>query len=126
MTRKEIREAVARFKADENRVFSEKLLAEAAGISHATYRLVFYEGHEMSEMVQIRMERALKALANGELRVMRNRNKSKYVEYRREPKPDMQRGIHLNMKNGRISLSTGLRNLNDYSNPSLKEQLGKK
>lgn len=123
MTRKEIREAVDRFRADDKRVMSEALLAEAAGISLSTYRLVFYEGKEMSEMVQIRMERALKALANGELRVMRNRNKSKYVEYRKEAKPDLRRGLQLSLQNGKLSLKAGLRNLNDYSQPSLKEQL---
>lgn len=125
MTRKEIREAVARFKADPNRAFSEALLAEAAGISHSTFRLVFDKNNEMPEWVQIRMERVLKALAAGELRIMRNRDRTKYVEYRREPKPDMQRGIRLELKNGRISINPGLRNLNDYSQPSLKEQLEK-
>ena len=79
----------------------------------------------MSEMVQIRMERALQSLARGELRVMQNKNRTRYIEYRKEPKPEFRPGTRLQFKGNRISLVTGLRNLNDYSQPTLKDDLEK-
>ena len=125
MTRNEMYEAVRRFRADRDKPISNRLLCEAAGISIDTFKNIFDLGLPMSEMAQRRLGRALTAWANGDLRVMRNRNASKYIEYRREAKPDMQRGVNLTLKGGRIVLKVGPRNMNDYTQPSLKERLEK-
>lgn len=123
MTRSEIRDAIRRFQQDENKILSEALLCEAAGISLWTFHNVFKNNAPMSEMVQRRMGKALKAWASGELRIMRNKDRTRYIEYRKEPKPVLQRSIRLQFKDNRISLNSGMRNLNDYTQPSLKEQM---
>lgn len=123
MTQNEIRNAIRRFQQDENRILSAALLCEAAGISMWTFHNVFKNNAPMSEMVQRRMAKALKAWASGELRIMRNKDRTRYIEYRKEPKPVLQRTMRLQLKNNRISLNSGVRNLNDYTQPSFKEQM---
>jgi len=125
MTRVQMREAIKRFLADEDRVLSERLFCQLAGISKLTFRKVFHGGETLTPMVQLRVEKALKALERGEVRLMQNRDRTKYVEYRREPQPELRRSLGLQMKNGKIELKIGLRNANDYTQPTFKEQFEK-
>ena len=67
--------------------------------------------------------KAYLAYTRGEVAVMQNRDTSKFVEYRREPKPRMARTQRLEFVNGQFKVSVGIRNRNDYSHPSLDEQL---
>jgi hypothetical protein len=125
MTQAELRKAVKRFLADPTRVVSQNLLADAAGISLATFRDAFIDDLPMSEVTQIRMTKALEHLRKGDLQVVRNRNKTKDIVYRKDPKPDLGRSMGLTVQGGQIRLKVGVRNLNDYREPSFKEKLGK-
>jgi len=48
------------------------------------------------------------------------------MDYRREDKPRMTRTTGLALTNDGIKLKLGVANRNDYSAPTLKEQLDKK
>lgn len=122
MTRLQIRKAIARFQADEGRVLSDEKFCELAGIGYRTFRDIFEDGKNMSVPTQLRVEKALAALEKGMVRLMQSGH-SKIVEYRREPKPDMVRGLGLQVKGGRIQLKVGIKNANCYTAPSFKDQL---
>ena len=123
MTKAEIRKAIARFRADEGRVVSEYMFCELAGIGYRTFRQVFVDGTNMSVQTQLRVERALKALERGDVRIMQGKGGVRSVEYRREPRPDLRRGFGLQVKDGKIGLKIGVENANCYTAPTLKDQL---
>jgi len=123
MTKVEIRKAIERFRDDEGRVLSEALFCELAGIGLKTFRQVFGDGTNMSVQTQLRVERALKALERGEVRIMQGKGGVRTVEYRREPRPDIRRGYGLQVRNGKIGLKIGVENANCYTAPTLRDQL---
>ena len=124
MTKRELRAAIDRFCADENRIISIENLCELAGISKDTFRNVFRLGvTSITIPTQLRLEKALTAIQNGEVRVMRNPDRTVTISYRRKSEPEFARGYGLTLKDGRIVVKTGLTNVNDYTKPTLKEEL---
>ena len=124
MTKKELRAAIERFRADPNRIVSVDNLCALAGISHDTYRDVFLTGRtSLTVPTQLRLEKALTALERGEIKVVRNPDKTVTASYRRKPQPEFARGYGLTVRDGRIVVKTGLVNVNDYSRPTFKEEL---
>jgi hypothetical protein len=126
MTRAEIRKAVRRFMRDDTKVLSQNNLCELAGISKMTFQNVFLYGHNMSDETQLRMERAIIAIEKGFVALMQYPDQSRHPEYRRQPKPELRRGLGLTLKDGRIGLKIGLENANNYRAPTLGEQLDEK
>jgi len=125
MTKLEIRKAVRRFMSDQTKVISQNNLCELAGISKMTFQNIFLYGENMSDETQLRMERALTAIEQGRIAVMRYPDATRHPEYRREPNPELRRGMGLTLKGGRIGLKIGLENANNYRTPTLGEQLEK-
>lgn len=124
MTKTQLRAAIDRFLGDPNRIISVKNLCELAGISHDTFRDVFQIGRTpITVQTQLRLEKALKAIQNGEVKVMRNPDKTVTVGYRKKADPQFARGYGLTVKGGKIAVRTGLVNVNDYSRPTFKEEL---
>ena len=80
----------------------------------------------MSEESQVRMSRALQRLERGDVTVMRNRNRTKYLQYNTTPKPRVVRGYGLKLDGGKITLNIGLKNKADFSNRTFKEQMESK
>lgn len=120
-------QCMKRFVNDTNRGISIALFCEVAGLSEQHFYDVFYnESSPMTEQSQIRVSRAYNAWLRGELRVMQNKNKTRYVEYRKTPEPKIRRSMGLEVKDGAIKLKVGLRNKADYMQPTLEEQLGGK
>jgi hypothetical protein len=78
----------------------------------------------MSEVTQIRVDRALKKMEAGEVTVMRNKDRSRFVKYNKDPDPRPQRTYTVNFQGGNFTVKTGLKARYDYSKPTLKEQLG--
>jgi len=72
------------------------------------------------------MSRALMRLERGDVTVMRNRNRTKYLQYNRDPKPRMVRGYGLKLDGGKITLNLGVKNRADFSKPTFKEQMESK
>lgn len=124
MTRDQVYSAVERFLKDEGRVISEENLCDLAGISYTLFKHIFkYKTRRLTPTIQLRMEKALGSIERGEVKVVRNPNHTVTVGYRRKPQPEFSRGYGLTVKNGRIAIKTGLVNVNDYSEPTFKEEL---
>ena len=54
---------------------------------------------------------------------MQNRDRTKFVQYRKDAKPVVERKNQLEVVNGQIKLKIGLVNKHDYSRQTLDEQL---
>lgn len=120
----ELRRQVKRMHEDPNKALSLTYLAELAGISLVHLRDVFiYEKEPLTEMVQIRMSRAMRRLADGEVTLMRNKDNSRFLQYNRENKPRMVKSNQITLKSGEFKLKLGVRNANDYSELTLEEML---
>jgi AraC-like DNA-binding protein len=120
----ELKRIIKRFFQDKNRGISIALFADLAGLSHLYLREIFlYETEPLSVNVQRRVDRAYKAWVKGEVAIMQNRDTSKFVQYRKEAKPVMQRGMGLKLENGQFKVSVGVKPKYDYSGLTLDEQL---
>jgi hypothetical protein len=53
---------------------------------------------------------------------MQNRDNTKFVQYRKEANPIMQRSTALQLVNGKITIKVGIKNTSDYSGLTLDEQ----
>jgi hypothetical protein len=88
-----------------------------------TLSLFLKEVYPMTEYIQIRVSKGYNAWRNGEIAVMQNRDKSRFVEYRKEAKPRLSRGLGVQFVNGEVKLKIGLKNRYDYSELDIDEQL---
>jgi hypothetical protein len=116
-----------RFLLDPKRGISKKLFAEVAGISEFHLEDVFqFQTLPLTNYVQVRVSKALKAWQNGEIAIMKNADRTKFVQYRRKPEPVMKRSMGLQLVNGELKINVGIKNKFDYSQPDLKEQFEEK
>lgn len=123
LTKAELRRIIPRFIADKKRGISLENFCEIAGVGKTNlYEIFIYKNHELSEIVQRRLSKAYLHWRNGDIRVMVNRDNSKFPDYRKEPKPRLARGYGIELKDGRIQLKIGIRNRADYG-PTIDEQL---
>lgn len=122
--KKELHRIISNFINDDNRGISINLFCELAGISPNTFLDVFQRNvHPMTEYVQRKVSKAYQAWVNGEVAIMANRDHTRFVQYRKEPKPRLVRGVGLQVVDGQIRMKIGVRNKADYSNRNLDEQL---
>lgn len=77
----------------------------------------------MSEMVQMRVNKAYAAWKEGAVAVITNNSRKRWVEYRREAKPPLVKQLGLQVTPDGVKVKVGLVNRHDYSNPSFDEQL---
>ena len=120
----ELKRQMKRYHEDPKKALSVAFLAELSGLSAQHIRDVFfYDKEPLTEMVQIRMSRALARLAAGEVQIMQNRNNSRFMQYNKENKPRMVKSNEITFKNGQFGLKLGVKNANDYSQPTLAETL---
>ena len=120
----ELHKLVSRFLRDRDRGISVELFADVCGLSAAHIRDVFLHDTEpMTEYVQRRVSKAYKEWKNGEIAIMQNRDRSKFVQYRKDAKPVLQRSTGLQIVNGEIKIKVGITNKYDYSGLTLDEQL---
>jgi hypothetical protein len=100
------------------------LFAELAGMSKEHLLDVFIRGvYPLSERVQRRVSRAYEHFRDGEVAIMQNKDRTKFLEYRRQPKPRMTRSMGLEVQNGAIKLRIGVKNRVDYEERDIDEQL---
>lgn len=123
MTKEQIRSALRRFDADPSRVISIKLFCEVAGIAVETYKNIRADASEMSVPVQKRLEAAFEKLERGEIKIMRRPDQSRYVSYRKEPKPELRRGFSITMKGGKIAVRAAVENANNYTRATFLEEI---
>lgn len=122
--RKELHRIIKKFMSDPNRGISIDLFADLAGVSKQTLFDVFVNDvYPLSEYVQRRVSKAYQSWRNGEVAIMANRNTSRFVQYRKVPKPRLARSMGLQLVDGQIRMKIGVINRSDYSNRDLDEQL---
>jgi len=120
----ELKRIMKRFLQDKNRGISVKLFSDLAGVSEAHIRDVFLDESEpLTEYMQRRVSKAYTEWVNGEVAIMQNRDNTRFVQYRKEPKPDMAKSAGLQLVNGEIKIKLGITNRSDYSVLTLDEQL---
>ena len=123
----ELLKLVKRFLADPNRAMSIDLFAELAGLSKNTIVNVFQnETHPMTEITQRRVSKAYKSVVNGEVIVMQNKDKTRFIQYRKEPQLRLVKSNRISLVNGNLKVQLGVVNRNDYSRQNLDEQLRRK
>lgn len=124
LSKYELKRQIFSFLKDEDRGISMNLFAELAGISLTHLKDVFlYQVEPLSEMVQRRVSKAYRSWQNGEVAVMQNKDGSRYIEYRKVPKPLARKSLGLTVTNNGIKIDLGLKPKYDYSGYTLDEQL---
>ena len=115
-----------RFHKDPKRVISWHFLAEMTGLSEGHLKDVFVnKKHPLTEMIQIRVSYAMRRIEAGEVQIMQNHDRTRFIQYNKENKPKIVRSNGLRVQNGQIRLKLGLKNANDYSDETFDEQLKK-
>ena len=113
-----------RFHKDPKRVISWHFLAEMTGLSEGHLKDVFVnKKHPLTEMIQIRVSYAMRRIEAGEVQIMQNHDRTRFIQYNKENKPKIVRSNGLRVQNGQIRLKLGLRNAIDYSDETFDEQL---
>ena len=124
ITKQELFKIMERFYADDENKLSDKLFGELAGVHPLHLRDIFiYKKYPLTENVQRRVSRAYNAWKNGEVAIMQNRDRTKYIEYRKVNKPVLVRSTGLQVVDGQIKVKVGIKNPLDYSGETLDEQL---
>lgn len=124
-SKQDLKKIIKKFIMDKDRGISIRLFAELAGLSQGHFLNVFvYETDPITEITQRRVDKAYKAYINGEVVVMQNRNGTRYVEYRKQPKMLFTKTTTLSMTPDGIKISLGVKPKYDYSTKTLDEQLG--
>ena len=122
-TKRDLMSMIRRFIRNKERGISIKLFAQAAGVNHLHFLDVFwYRTEPLTEKMQIRVNKAYEAWKNGQLAIMQNRNRTKFVTYRTEAQPRVVPSTGLAMVNGKIQIKVGMRNIDDYSQAPILER----
>jgi len=120
----ELKRLMRRFILDKDRGISLKLFSNHAGLSETHFYDVFkYLTEPLTEMMQIRVSKAYQEYCRGELAIMQNRDNTRFVQYRKEPKPQFERTSKLELVNGKIQIKFGIKPKYEYNDLTLDEQL---
>lgn len=124
LPKKQLHRIIKKFLKDQNRGISHELFAELCGISRQTLWDVFVmDTMPLTEYVQFRVSKGYTSWKNGEVRVMMNRDQTRFVDYRKEAKPRLKRTMGIKLVNGEFKMDIGVKNSADYSVLDLYEQL---
>ena len=124
LPKRELKTIIKRFLKDKDRGISVQLFADLAGISKGHLMDVFfYESEPLTEMVQRRVSKAYEEWRDGEVAIMQNRDNTRFVQYRKEAKPVLEKTTALQFVNGGIKIRMGITNKYDYDVNDLDEQL---
>jgi len=120
----ELKAVIKRLLLDPNRGISSNLFADLCGIDRRTLERIFLTGeYPLSENVQRRVSRAYNRYKNGEIAIYRNPDNTRFVTFRKEPKPRFARNNQIVFENGQAKVKCGIVNRLDYSRETLDEQL---
>lgn len=124
LSKEQLKREIRRFFQDQDRGISIPLFAELTGFNPQYLRAIFLYGkEELSETVQLRVNKAYAEWKAGNVRVMKRPDNTRYVDYRRESKPVFMPSMGLKVTSEGIKLRVGLRNRHDYSEDSLDDKL---
>jgi len=120
LTKVELHRQIKKLLADPERGISINLFAELCGISRTQLKEVFIADEvPMSEVVQTRVNKGYDAWKSGQVKVMRRKDNSRFVDYRKEPQLVSMPSLGLKVTNGQIKLRVGMVNRHDYSQRDL-------
>ena len=122
--KKELIRLIKNFLDDPKRGISIEMFCDLCGIASITLIEVFRDEElPLTEYIQRKVSKGYQEWANGEVAIMANKDRTKFLQYRKEPKPRLVRSMGLQVVNGQISMKIGVRNRSDYSYRNLDEQL---
>ena len=120
LTKVELLRQIKKFLQDPDRGISHAMFAELCGINKFYMMDVFvYQTEPLSETVQIRVNKGYDAWKRGMVKTMVRRNQTRYVDYRKEPKPNLAPSMGLKLVGGQLKLRVGMVNRHDYSQRDL-------
>ena len=120
--KQELKILVGRFLKDKQRGISIQKFADLCGISREYLADVFiYENSPMSETTQRRVSAAYQNWRDGNVRIMRRKDQTQYVDYRKVAEPAIFSHMGIIKSSDGFKLSIGPRNRHDYSYPTLDE-----
>ena len=125
MPRKELLRQLKLFKQDKKRGITIKNFALIAGIGYQYLNSIIAEREQMSEIMQKRLSKALNEFRMGKVATIEHVSGRTEPVYRQKPVPLARKNMGLTVKDGQITLSIGMRQLGDYSRPTLGELLDK-
>jgi len=124
LSKRELTKHMQRFYADKERGISIALFAELAGISTGHFHDVFiYNREPLTENVQRRVSKAYQQWKAGNVKVMKRRDNTRYVDYRKESQPVFMPKMGLQVTSEGIKMKVGMVNRHDYSEITLDEAL---
>jgi len=123
--RKELLRQLKLFNADKKRGITIKNFATICGIGFHHLRDIIAERAPMTEWTQRRISKALEEYRLGKIATIEHVSGATEPVYRRVPVPLARKMMGLTVKNGEISISVGLKQLGDYSQPTFRELLDK-
>lgn len=117
-------EVMPAFLRDKRRGISVALFAELCGLNPLHLRDVFLNGkYPLTELVQTRVNRAYEQWVRGDVAIMMKSGK-KYLEFRKQPKPQMVKRRLITYDGSGFTLDLGIRpKSQDYQRPNLDQQL---
>jgi len=120
LTKVELLRQIKKFLKDPDRGISHPMFAELCGINVDHMRDVFlYQTNPLTETVQIRVNKGYDAWKKGMVKTMVRRDKSRFVDYRKEPQHDIAPSMGLKLVGGQLKLRVGMVNRRDYSEHDL-------
>ena len=102
--RAELKRIIKKFLKDKERGISIDLFADLCGLSTSIIKMVFIDETEP-------------------MTIMKNRDNTKFVQYRKQATPSLQRSTTLQVVGGQIKIKVGITNKYDYSINDLDDQL---
>jgi hypothetical protein len=117
-------EVMPAFLRDKRRGISVALFAELCGLNPLHLRDVFLNGkYPLTELVQTRVNRAYEQWVRGDVAIMMKSGK-KYLEFRKQPKPQMVKRRLITYDGSGFKLDLGIRpKSQDYQRLNLDQQL---
>ena len=124
LSKRQMMEVIPAFMRDKKRGISIALFAELCGLAPLHLRDVFLYGrYPLTELVQTRVNRAYEQWIRGDVAVMMKGN-NKYLEFRKQPKPQMVKRRLITYDGSGFKLDLGIRpKAQDYQRPDLDQQL---
>jgi hypothetical protein len=120
LTKVELLRQIQKFLLDADRGISMPMFAELCGISLSTLKTVYlYQTEPLTEVNQIRVNKGYEAWKKGEVRVMKRKDNTRFVDYRKVAEPKLAPSMGLKISGGQIRLRVGMVNPRDYSNKDL-------
>jgi hypothetical protein len=124
LTKAELLRQMKRFVKDSERGISIALFCELAGINKQHFYDVFvYRSEPLTAYIQLRVSKAYQQWKEGNVKIMKRKDNTRFVDYRKQPEPVFLPGMGLKVTPDGIKIKVGMVNRHDYSELDLNEAL---